>query len=249
MLVSIITPTFNSERYLEDTYKSLCSQTYTNWEWLVTDDCSDDDSWSILSRIAESDKRVSIFKNIKNSGAAITRNNSLSNAKGDFIAFLDSDDLWLPNKLEQQLNFMLRGVDFSFTAYQLMDSSGNLTPRKVDTLQMNPISYIDMLKKKATIGCSTVMLRRAAFQGLLEMPLLRTGQDYALWLKILKTGAVAFPLNIVLTHYRVVSGSISRNKFKKACRQWQIYRELEHLPLFFACECFFFYALRAVFKP
>ena len=104
-----------------------------------------------------------------------------------------------------------------------------------------------MLRKKATLGCSTVMIRRAGFNDLL-MPLLRTGQDYATWLKLLRTGEKAYILNEVLTSYRILPNSISRNKFKKAIRQWQIYRDVENLSFSMSFVCFFFYAYRAVFR-
>ena len=109
------------------------------------------------------------------------------------------------------------------------------------------ITYENMLRKKATLGCSTVMLRRASFRGL-SMPSLRTGQDYATWLKLLRTATNAFPLTDVLTQYRILPNSISRNKIKKAKRQWQIYRQIEELSLIKSTECFIFYAWRAVFR-
>ena len=119
MKVSIITPTHNSERWIMETYKSIKQQTYKNWEWVITDDCSIDRTSFLLAKIAKEDLRVKVFYNSVNSGAAVTRNNSISNAEGDYIAFLDSDDLWLPNKLEKQIKFMEHGnIDFSFTAYE-----------------------------------------------------------------------------------------------------------------------------------
>ncbi|RIZ54465.1 glycosyltransferase family 2 protein [Vibrio sp. PID23_8] len=247
-IVSIITPAFNCEATILHTYHSLCNQTFHKWEWLVTDDCSSDDTYTILNNIALNDSRVKIRKNLVNSGAAVSRNASLDRAKGQFIAFIDSDDLWRPNKIEKQLDFMENSkVDFSFTAYELIDAQGNSLSQVVDTHHSKAINYQDMLRKKATIGCSTVMLRRDAFNEI-QMPLLRTGQDYALWLKLLKTGIHAYPITCVLTEYRILPNSISRNKFKKAIRQWQIYREVERLPLILSVECFIFYAFRAVFR-
>ncbi|MGI2787764.1 glycosyltransferase family 2 protein [Vibrio fluvialis] len=247
MKVSIITASFNSSKWLMKTYSSILSQTYTNWEWLITDDSSSDDSYSILCEIAKLDNRVKVFKNTTNSGAAVSRNKSISNAKGDFIAFLDSDDLWLPNKLEQQVSFMGETIDFSFTAYELIDENNNLLGKTVDGRQTGCFSYEDMLRKKVTLGCSTVMLRRSSFTDL-SMPLLRTGQDYALWLKLLKTGVKAHVCNDVLTQYRILPNSISRNKLKKAMRQWEIYRKLEKLGIIPSLINFSFYAWRAVFR-
>lgn len=148
--VSIITPTYNSERFIKDTYDSLRKQTYTNWEWLVTDDCSTDSTIFILKEISAKDSRVKISSLKRNSGAAVSRNNSLSISSGDFIAFLDSDDLWEPSKLEKQLTFMQnqKNIDFSFTSYQIIDESGTPLGKIVDnTHAEQSFSYEDMLKK------------------------------------------------------------------------------------------------------
>lgn len=247
-LVSIITPAFNCSDTILATYNSINRQCHSNWEWLVTDDCSNDSTNRILTEISRLDKRVFVFKNNINSGAASSRNHSLMNSTGEFIAFIDSDDLWIENKLSIQINYMLsNNINFSFTAYELISKNSELIGCKVDNKHRFPISYEDMLRKKATVGCSTVMLRKSGF-GNIKMPLLRTGQDYALWLQLLKTGAKAYPINNVLTQYRILPNSISRNKFKKAKRQWQIYRTLEGLGLLKSIECFCFYAWRAVFR-
>ncbi|MGY8900605.1 MAG: glycosyltransferase family 2 protein [Paraglaciecola sp.] len=246
-LISIVSATFNSEEYIIDTYQSLLRQSYIHWEWVVTDDCSEDNSFRLLERVAKKDSRVKIFRNLVNSGAAVARNKSLSMANGSFIAFIDSDDIWSPSKLEQQISFMGTDIDFSFTAYYLMDESGTKLGRTVDSNQKGGFSYEDMLRKKATLGCSTVMIRKDAFPDI-QMPLLRTGQDYATWLKLLRAGGKAFVIPEPLTGYRILPNSISRNKVKKAKRQWQIYREVESLRFFKSLECFLFYAWRAVFR-
>jgi len=246
-MISIITATFNSINEIEATYNSINQQGFNDWEWLITDDCSGDNTYEVLKAIAVKDSRVKIFKNTINSGAAVSRNNSISHANGNFVAFIDSDDLWLPNKLEKQLVFMGDNIDFSFTAYDLVDEKGDALNQTVDANQSGTFSYEDMLKKKATLGCSTVMLRRCAFKDI-NMPLLRTGQDYATWLKLLKTGVNAHLFNEVLTRYRIMPNSISRNKFKKAIRQWQIYRQTEKLNFFDSFVNFGFYAWRAVFR-
>lgn len=246
-LVSIITPAYNAEKWILKTYQSINSQSHNNWEWLITDDCSTDETVNILKKLAETDQRVRVFSNEKNSGAAVSRNNSIQNASGCFLAFIDSDDLWMPNKLEKQLSLMGGDIAFSFTAYELIDASENRLNKSVDSSQHGSFSYQDMLQKKATLGCSTVMLRRASFNDI-SMPLIRTGQDYALWLKLLKTGQNAFVLNEVLTQYRILPDSISRNKIKKSKRQWQIYRKIENLGFIESCINFCFYAFRAVFR-
>lgn len=247
-LISIITPSYNSSCWIKKTYLSIKAQSYQNWEWLITDDCSLDKTTEILKELSNKDSRIRIFKNKVNSGAAVSRNNSLSHAKGEFIAFIDSDDLWLPLKLETQIKFMEgKKVDFSFTAYELINENDKLLNRRVDTHNIEYVTYDDMLRKKSTLGCSTIMLRVNAFDDI-TMPLIRTGQDYGLWLKLLKSGSKAYKINDILTQYRISSNSISRNKFKKAMRQWEIYRKIEKLSLLTSIECFSFYAYRAVFR-
>lgn len=247
-LISVITPTFLSRNKIEETYDSLLNQTYSNWEWLVTDDCSKDDTFEFISELSLSDERIKPTKNEINVGAAVSRNSSLVRAQGEFIAFLDADDLWDGDKLSVQFEFMENNnIDFSFTAYRLISEEGNDLNKTVDTHLTSPVDYNNMLRKKATLGCSTVMLRTRAFQDI-TMPLLRTGQDYALWLKLLKSGVKAYPINQTLTDYRISTNSISRNKFKKACRQWEIYRNVEKISIFTSIVSFTFYAWRAVFR-
>ncbi|MEZ9322788.1 glycosyltransferase family 2 protein [Vibrio sp. 10N.286.51.E5] len=248
MLISIITPTYNSYATILSTYESIKNQDYDNWEWVVTDDCSTDQTVDILKKIAFKDSRVKVFVNDTNSGAAVSRNRCISESNGEFIAFLDSDDLWLPNKLMCQLEFMLEGkYSFSFTSYELIYENGNKIGKVVDKGEVVSVSYQDMLRKKATLGCSTVMLKKSCFRSL-SMPNIRTGQDYALWLKLLKQDTNAYLLPVILTEYRIMPNSISRNKIKKAKRQWQIYREIEQLNIIDSTISFFHYAYRAVFR-
>lgn len=247
ILVSIVTATYNSSSEIAATYSSILKQSLQNWEWIITDDCSVDDTFEVLQNLEKKDVRIKILRNNKNSGAAVSRNKSLKHVSGVFIAFIDSDDIWLPKKLEKQVEFMEENnIDFSFTSYELINEKSKKLGQQVDTHLTGFVNYEDMLKKKATLGCSTVMLRRNAFNDL-SMPLLRTGQDYATWLKLLKTKN-AYPLTDILTQYRILPNSISRNKFKKARRQWQIYREVEKLSFFKSSICFCFYAWRAVFR-
>ncbi|PHI34875.1 glycosyl transferase family 2 [Pseudoalteromonas sp. GCY] len=246
--VSIITATYNSQEYISKTYESIKKQTYKDWEWIVTDDCSSDDTYSILSSIADNDIRVKLFVNKVNSGAAIARNNSLDFASGEFVAFIDSDDLWEPEKLSMQLEFMQESnSDFSFTAYQLISNDGALLGKTIDSSNSGSFNYFDMLKKRATLGCSTVIISKTLLNER-RMPNIRTGQDYAFWLSIMKSGHSANILPVVLTKYRISNNSISRNKFKKALRQWEIYRGFEKLGVIKSLFYFVFYAFHAVFR-
>jgi len=246
-MVSIITPAFNCSPTLRETAETVMNQTYKNWEWLITDDCSDEETKKVLLELSCRDSRIKINHFKSNHGAAVARNDAISRSSGDFIAFIDSDDLWDLDKLQVQVQFMQDGVNFSFTAYSLITEKGQSLNKVVDRQVKKSFGYDDMLKKQATLGCSTVMLRKRAFSDL-KMPLLRTGQDYALWLKLLRLGERAYLLPRPLTNYRIVSTSISRNKYKKAMRQWQIYRKVENLGFVKSCHCFCFYAIRAIFR-
>lgn len=245
--ISIVTATYNSSKYINQVAESIVRQTFEDWEWLIVDDYSTDETITLLKEWQKKDQRIKLFKNTINSGAAVSRNKALTHAKGEYIAFIDSDDLWKEIKLEKQLEFMLQNkCGFSFTAYAVVKESGEITSKTIDfNKPKRNFTYNDMLYKKATLGCSTVMIKRDIIADL-SMPLLRTGQDYAFWLKILKNNNQAFLFNEILTYYRIVPGSISRNKFKKAKRQWQIYREVEGLNLLKSTTCFIAYAYRAL---
>ncbi len=247
-MISIVTATFNSASFIEDTYQSILNQTYTDWEWIVTDDCSTDNTWQILLGFSKIDSRVKVFRNKINMGAAFSRNHCFNHIKGNYVAFIDSDDVWCDDKLTIQIEYMVdAGRVFSFTAYELIDENGYSLGKTVDSTNQGEFNYYDMLAKRATLGCSTVMLNSSIIASN-RMPDIRTGQDYAFWLQILKSGYTASLIPKVLTRYRVHNGSISRNKFRKAMRQWEIYRSIELLNVPQSFYYFLLYAIRAIFR-
>ena len=203
-LVSIITPSYNTARFLRETIESVRAQTYTNWEMLIVDDCSTDETDDVVASFADS--RIRYFKNERNSGAAVSRNRALREAKGKWIAFLDSDDLWTPEKLERQITFMQEnGVTFSYTNYEETDEQGNRTgvlgtgPRRIGRMRMRTFNYM---------GCLTVMYDRDAV-GLIQIADLKKRNDYAIWLRVSRK-ATAVLLPETLAVYRVrSSGSIT----------------------------------------
>ena len=197
-LVSIIMPSYNCGRYVEETIRSVQAQTYQNWEIIFVDDCSTDDTIRRVSEMREKDARIKLSQNHCNSGAAVSRNNALREAKGRWIAFLDSDDLWKPTKLERQVRFMEEnGHAFSYTEYQEMDAAGNLTgvtisgPKHVTKRGMYNFCWP---------GCLTVMYDREAI-GLLQIEDIKKNNDYAMWLKVCKK-ADCYLLPEVLARYR-----------------------------------------------
>jgi teichuronic acid biosynthesis glycosyltransferase TuaG len=248
MRISIVTPCYNAARFLSETITSVRNQTHTDWEWIIVDDCSTDLSLQILNTYSSQDDRIKVIANNMNEGAAVTRNKAINNVSGDFLAFIDADDIWLPTKLSNQITYMLdRHLAFSFTSYNIVDEQGQFAGQTVDVTSKEIVGYKDMLAKRATIGCSTVMLDLRK-TGQVQMPIIRTGQDYGLWLALLKKGHSAHRVPEILTSYRKVSGSISANKVKKAHRQWQIYRQIEQLSVFSSLYYFLNYAFRAVFR-
>lgn len=197
-LVSIITPTWACAKFISETIKSIQTQTYQNWELLIQDDCSTDGTDKVVAPLVELDSRIKYECNEKNSGAAITRNNALRRAKGRWIAFLDSDDLWLPDKLEKQLKFMVdNGYKFSYTSYQEMDNNGCSTgvvirgPKHVSKFSMFAFCWS---------GCLTVMYDREVI-GLLQIANIKKNNDYAMWLEVCQK-ADCYLLDEVLAKYR-----------------------------------------------
>jgi len=244
-IASIITPSYNSSKYIIDTINSVKNQTFQEWEMIIVDDCSKDNSREIIQEEANKDNRIKLMKLKQNSGAAVARNTAIKNASGKYIAFLDSDDIWHPEKLEKQIKFMEENdYAFTYTKYQLMDQDGKLLDRTIDI--PNEIDYHGLLKN-TIIGCLTVVINKEK-TGEFSMPEIRTRQDFALWLKILKRGYKAHGLPEVLANYRLVPNSISSNKVKAAKQTWKVYREVEGLGFFYSLICFTGYAWNAVKK-
>jgi len=243
--VSIITPSYNSLPFIEKTINSVLKQTYKDWELLITDDCSKDCTWELLQRYSKQDERIKIFKLEKNSGAATARNNSLKNANGRFIAFLDSDDIWYPEKLEKQLAFIKKNdYAFTFTAYDQMSEQGIKLNRRISAPKS--IDYNQYLRN-TIIGCLTVIIDREK-TGDFRMPLIKSSHDMALWLLIMKRGFIAYGLNEVLASYRLVSNSNTAKKWKAAQDVWRVYREIEQLSYITSSYLFCWYAFNAIKK-
>jgi len=242
-LVSIITPVFNASRFIKDCITSVKEQTYENWELILVDDCSKDDSVHIINEESADDGRIILVQLDKNGGAAAARNKALDMAKGEYVAFLDSDDIWLPEKLENQVHFMVsNNISFSFTEYGFIDESGNELNKHIKV--PTEVDY-NFLLKNTIIGCLTVMLDKRAFGNIQMSSLMH--EDYALWLSLLRDGCKAYGLQKKLALYRVVKGSLSSNKLKAAKGTWRIYR-LEKLGFLKACWCFLNYSINAIKK-
>ena len=244
-LVSIITPCYNGERFISHCIKSVLAQTYKNWEMIIVDDNSQDNSKKIINSLTENDSRISSIYLENNVGAAEARNIAITRAKGRFIAFLDSDDLWHREKLEIQIAFMLnRSIGFSYTSYEIINYDGMKT-KKIITAP-NKIGYNSYLKN-TIIGCLTVVLDKSIV-GDFKMPNIRSSHDMALWLSILKRGIYAYGIKKKLSYYRIVETSNTSNKIKAAIDVWKVYRNVEKLSFIYSLICFFSYTFNAIKK-
>ena len=226
-LVSIIMPSYNCGKFVEETIHSVQAQTYQNWEIIFIDDCSSDDTITKVSSMREEDSRIRLFQNKINSGAAVSRNNALQEAKGRWIAFLDSDDLWEPTKLEKQVRFMEEnGYKFSYTCYQEMDADGNLTgievsgPMHVTKAGMYAFCWP---------GCLTVMYDGDSI-GLLQIEDIKKNNDYAMWLKVCKKAdCYLLPENLA-KYRRGRSGSVSSHGISTMIKwHYKLFREAEKM--------------------
>ncbi|HEX5056264.1 MAG TPA: glycosyltransferase family 2 protein [Gammaproteobacteria bacterium] len=242
--VSIITPVHNLARYLAATVDSVRMQSFADWEMLLVDDCSTDNSVEVAENLARLDPRVKLIRLDRNSGAAVARNAAIKAAAGRYIAFLDGDDLWQPDKLEKQLAFMRqKNAAFSYTAYRIVDEAG----KEVSVFNVPAqISYRDLLRTNV-VGCSTAVYDTAGL-GKVYMPDIRKRQDFGLWLRLTRTSGMAHGLPEILASYRLRSTSLSSNKLYAALYVWKLYREVEKLPLWQSVRCFSEYAIRAFFK-
>ncbi|MEI8605393.1 glycosyltransferase family 2 protein [Pseudoalteromonas sp. B160] len=241
-LVSIIMPAYNVEKYIKQSIASVTSQSYSNWELLITDDRSTDGTQRIVEEYASKDPRIKLFINAKNGGAGIARNNSIKQADGRFIAFLDADDQWLPDKLTKQIDFMIsNNYALTYTAYQRLKDD---IPKGV-VMPPSSTTYKKLLNGNV-IGCLTAIYDTKVL-GKHYMPLIRKRQDMGLWLSILKQVPKAHSLQEVLALYRVDSG-MTQDKFKILKWQWLFYREVVKLNVFTATYHFFIYSVKGFFK-
>ncbi len=246
--VSIITPCFNAEKFIPETYDSLKSQTFSNWEWVITDDCSTDGSVEIIEKLRENDQRVKLIKNEKNSGAAKTRNVSLDHATGDFVAFLDVDDLWESQKLQKQISFMEQtGSEFTYHDYWTIDAEGKVLKEQLldqkytatDLLKFNPFATSSIMISKSLLDLNSIRFKEH----------LRRRQDYLFWYDAILACREAIGLNEKLSCYRIFGGdSLSSDKKKMAVIQWGLYRDEFKLGFIKSAYYFFRYAIHGIRK-
>lgn len=235
-LVSVVMPVHNSAATLGASVRSVLAQTHTDLELLITDDASTDESWDLLTELAGTDERIKAARAPRQGGAAVARNLAIERARGDYVAFLDSDDLWLPAKTERQLQFAAEAaVPLTFTSYYKTDAAYDgdattFTPNGRVVRARDRVDYAAMLIQDH-IGALTAMYDRGAL-GTRFMPDMPKRQDYGLWLSIMRDGVPARGLDEPLAIYRSGrAGSLSSNKFALVPHNWALYRKHEHLSL------------------
>lgn len=226
-LISIIMPTYNCGKFIKETIQTVIKQTYKNWELIIVDDYSKDNTEEIVAEFK--DDRIKYNKLKENSGAAVARTTAMKIASGNYMAFLDSDDLWKKDKLEKQLKFMKdNNYNFTCTAYEQIDEQSNKLNK---IIQVKEKADYNRILLDCPVGNSTVMYNVDAL-GKFEVPNIRKRNDDALWLQILKKEKYIYGMQDVLMEYRIRNNSISSNKWSLIKYHWKLYREIEHLSIF-----------------
>lgn len=225
-LVSIVTPTYNSANFIFETVSSIKKQTYPNWELIMVDDGSSDDTVSLLKKFASEDKRITWERLSQNSGPAIARNTGIEKAKGHYLTFIDADDIWFPEFIETSIKAInTSGCPFVFASYKRLDE--DLNPLYPDFIVPEKVTYTDILKSNS-ISCLTAFIDIQKL-GKKFMPQIRKRQDMGLWLKYLKETDFALGIKKPLAIYRIRKNSLSRNKWALLKYQWDFYRKVEKL--------------------
>ena len=242
-LVSIITPNYNASKYIAATIESVQNQTYKNWELLIVDDCSTDNSIEIIKTLQKKDTRIKLLELPQNVGPAIVRNEGILQAQGNYLTFIDSDDIWLPNFIETSLNKVKNTEGFVFASYHRLDEE--LKPYYKDFIVPAKVNYADILKSNS-ISCLTAFIDIDKL-GKLYMPEILYRQDMGLWLQYLKTIDVAIGIKQPLAIYRIRKKSHSRNKLNLLIHQWKFYRNVAQLSILesiYYFLCWMFYGIR-----
>lgn len=245
-LISIIVPVYNVENFIEETMDSVLAQTYADWELLLVEDCSNDNTVTLIRQYMErtGDSRIRLLRQPANMGAARARNRGLREAEGRYVSYLDADDLWVPQKLERELAFMKeKDAAFAFTGYEFADERGRGTGKVVHVPEM--LTYKQALSN-TTIFTTTVMFDTEKIpKEQLEMPVMKS-EDTALWFKVLRSGIVAYGLDENLVKYRRAGRTLSSNKLEAIRRIWNLYRRAEGMNVISSAGHFCLWALRAV---
>ena len=247
-MISIIVPVYNAAAFIRQTMEMVQAQTYMDWELILVDDCSKDNSCEVIDSYLKErpDERIRLIKKDKNEGAALSRNRGIREAKGRYIAFLDADDVWLAHKLQMQMEFMKQeGAGFVFSAYEFGDEEAVGTGRIVHV--PDTLIYKKALSRTVIFTTTVLLDTEKISKDLIYMPNVPS-EDSATWWQILRAGHEARGIDEVLAIYRRPGKSLSSNKLKAIQRIWYLYREVEKLPLLTSCIAFVGWAYRALMR-
>ena len=246
MLVSIVTPAYNYEKYLRQTVESVLAQSYADWEMIIVDDCSTDGTLALARQLDASDARIRVICNGQNQGVSMTRNRGIAEAQGEYIALLDGDDLWTEDKLERQVRLIGEGYDLVYCSYDFWDESGRPIERMKPFIVPQQTDYRKMLVS-SVVSCSTAMVRAELLKA---HPFRKESyhEDYALWMELFALPIRAAGDEKVLMHYRQVRGSRSNAKGNAAKKRWEVYRKTLHMGLTQSAWAFLRYAVRGAIK-
>lgn len=243
-LVSVIMPAYNCADYLGITLDSIIDQTYKNWEVIVVDDCSNDNTAEVVQEYMRKDGRIKYYKLENNSGAAVARNTAVELAAGKYMAFLDSDDVWFPEKLIKQISFMDENDNlFTCTSYTKIDEEGKYLNRTIGVRKQS--DYNDILKKNP--GNSTVIYNAEEI-GKITIPNIRKRNDYVMWLSVVKKAGRLYGMEEPLASHRIRNGSLSKKKVNLVGYHWKVYREIEKLSLLKSSYLIVYWVIVTVFK-
>ena len=246
--ISIVVPVYNAAKYIEQTVSMVQKQTYTDWELILVEDCSKDESRKVLQNLENSlqDSRIRVIYKEKNEGAAKARNTGVMAATGEYLAFLDADDIWKETKLEKELAFMKqKDAAFVFTSYEFGDEQGNGTGKFVNV--PDTLNYKQALSRTVIFTSTTLFDLKKLGKELVTMPIVPS-EDSATWWQILRAGYTAYGFQEVTTVYRRPPKSLSSNKGKAIQRIWYLYRKVERLSLPVSIFCFIGWAVRATLR-
>lgn len=247
-LISIVIPVYNAEKYLNDTLKTIQNQTYDNWEAIFVDDCSTDNSLSVLKSFSASDSRIKYFKmNHNRWNPCYPRNFGIDKSKGRYLCFIDADDQWDYNKLEVQMKYMKeKDIAFSYHSYEFANEECIPMGKKV--IAKETLTYHQCLKNNIISTITVMFDLKKMDKELIKMPDLKYVEDTATWWKILRNGFIAYGIPKVFSYYRQVEKSNSSNKLKTLKYLWKVYREEEHLNVLLASYYFFMKNMHALLR-
>lgn len=244
-MTSVITPFYKSIDFVSHAIDSVIAQTHDNWEMIIVDDCSPDDQCLIFDNYLKNERRIKLIRLDQNMGQAVARNTAIKHASGRYIAFLDSDDMWKPDKLEKQIKFMQENnLAFTYSSYDIIDEKNN----KMGTFLTKPcIDYTSMLKT-CSVGCLTAIYDTHMLGKIYMDTKFRRQEDYILWLNILKKIKTTKGILEPLAYYRISNNTVSSNKLKSAMSQWNVYRKIENLGFLDSLYYFANYSINGFMK-